>query len=226
MGSLFIENAFTPEGQFFYLSVVITVIVSVTLHELAHGWAALWEGDTTPRDTGRMTFDPLKHMGGWSLVALFVVGLAWGRMPVNPSAFRHRRGDAIVSAAGPAMNLLLSAVGLLAAGLLLGGLIEADPTATQWRGDALRLQNNTMEFCRAFGGINLVLAVFNLFPVPPLDGSRILATFHRGYARLISDPSKQHLFLAAFVAVFLVIGWVMGPLFDAADAVIRTVAGI
>ena len=109
---MFIQYLFQPEGQLLFLSVVLTVVISIVLHELAHGWAALWQGDDTPRTSGHMTPDPLVHMGGMSLVALVLVGIAWGMMPVNPNHFRSRYGDALVAAAGPAMNMALALVSL------------------------------------------------------------------------------------------------------------------
>ena len=95
-------------------SWIIWVPVSICLHELGHGVAALWEEDDTPVRTGHMTFDPMVHMGGTSLIVFALFGIAWGQMPVNPLRFRHRRmGEVIVAAAGPLVNLLLAAVALL-----------------------------------------------------------------------------------------------------------------
>ena len=73
------------------VSWVWWVIFSICLHELGHGVAAIWEGDDTPIRTGHMTWNPLVHMGGMSLLIFALVGFAWGLMPVNPGNFRHRR---------------------------------------------------------------------------------------------------------------------------------------
>jgi hypothetical protein len=102
----------------------VWVIGSIVLHELAHGWAAIRLGDTTPRDLGHMTWNPLVHMGGFSLVVFAVIGIAWGMMPVDPSRLRGRYGDALVALAGPAMNIVLAAVSFavwLVLWLWLGG---------------------------------------------------------------------------------------------------------
>ena len=124
IAAFFIEYLFDPARQLFFGCVVITVIISIVLHELAHGWAAIWQGDDTPRLQGHMTADPMVHMGGMSLLMLVLVGFAFGAMPVNPHNFRSKYGDALVSAAGPAMNFLLALVSLIALGLWLkmGGL--------------------------------------------------------------------------------------------------------
>ena len=114
IAAFFIEYLFDPASQLFFGCVVITVVISIVLHELAHGWAAIWQGDDTPRQMGHMTGDPMVHMGGFSLLMLALVGMAFGAMPVNPGNFRSRYGDALVSAAGPAMNFLLALVALTA----------------------------------------------------------------------------------------------------------------
>ena len=85
--NLFINNLLSenPADRFFFFAVVLTVVVSIVLHELAHGWMAMKLGDPTPRLEGRMTGNPLVHMGPWSLLALALAGIAWGSMPIDPS---------------------------------------------------------------------------------------------------------------------------------------------
>ena len=177
----------------FYVMVVVAVMVSIVLHELAHGLAALWQGDDTPRRTGHMTFNPLVHMGGMSIAALFIVGIAWGQMPVTPARFRSRYGDALVSAAGPLSNLLIAAIALTAGGLWLA----RGPEPTSAFGD------NSQYLLQVLGQYNLVLCMFNLFPVPPLDGARILAGVNRGYRQFIDDPGHQQVLFFGFIIAFL-----------------------
>ncbi len=161
------------------VSWVVWVIGSVVLHELAHGWVAIHEGDDTPVATGHMTWNPIVHMGWMSLLFFALVGLAWGMMPVNPSRFRSRHGAAKVAAAGPAMNVALArlCVVLLA---LWRGYFQSVPDPL-WR--------NVSIFLTAGAFLNASLAVFNLLPVPPLDGSRILADFSDGYRRFMDHPN-------------------------------------
>ncbi len=93
------------------VSWIVWVLFSIVLHELAHGWAALWQGDDTPRRLDRMTINPLVHMQGMSLIAFAIIGIAWGVMPTDPSRYRWgRRGRVVVSGAGPAMNVGLALV--------------------------------------------------------------------------------------------------------------------
>jgi Zn-dependent protease len=96
----------------FFFAVVITVVVSITIHELAHGVVAVWRGDRTPIDEGHMTLNPAVHMGPFSIIALLVAGIAWGAMPINPSRIRGRFGEALVAAAGPGSGSPLVSVEL------------------------------------------------------------------------------------------------------------------
>ena len=177
IAAFFIEYLFDPASQLFFGCVVITVVISIVLHELAHGWAAIWQGDDTPRQMGHMTGDPMVHMGGFSLLMLVLVGMAFGLMPVNPRNFRSRYGDALVSAAGPAMNFLLALVALTALAVwvkISGSAIEGP-------------SKNGQFFLQIFGTTNIALGIFNLLPVPPLDGSTVLGNFVPAYRRWLDS---------------------------------------
>ena len=188
---------FWQSGQTVLLaSWIIWVIVSICLHELGHGVAAIWEGDDTPRIKGHMTFNPLVHMGGPSLIVFLLIGFAWGLMPVNPSNFRHRRwGEAIVAAAGPAVNLILAVILLTTAGIVSGLFLSKDPQP-EWA-------VNLFTFLLIGGWLNLILLALNLLPIPPLDGSRILASFSDPYARLLMNPQSQLIGLGIFVIIMV-----------------------
>lgn len=191
-----------------YISIVVAVVISICLHELGHGVAAIWQGDDTPRELGHMTLDPRAHMPPMSWALLLLVGISYGLMPVNPSRFRDRHGDALVAAAGPAVNVVLALLGFGAwlAWVKVGGLEEPGTFA-----------GNGQRFLQFFGQLNIVLALFNLLPLPPLDGSAVLASFSPGFRRLRSDPAKQQLFFGVFIAFFIFGGG--GLLWGAGDAV-------
>lgn len=189
---MFIQQLFSEDGRQTYLFVVLTVVISVVLHELAHGWAAIRYGDDTPIRLGRMTGNPLVHMGPVSLLALFLFGIAWGQMPIDPTRLRGRYSEAKVSAAGPAMNLFLALTALTGVGLWWR---YGNPQPTP-------LQDNFLFFLWIFGQINMLLLLFNLLPVPPLDGAHILANFSRGYAQAINDPTKQAIWFLGLIAGF------------------------
>jgi len=184
------------------------VIAAITLHELAHGWAALWQGDETPRELGHMTPNPLVHMGPWSLLMLLLFGFAWGLMPTDPSRYRWgRRGRIVVAGAGPAMNLALAFLCLTALGVYLAkGLGDGS-------GELDQSQRNLIVFLRTGGWLNLVLAAFNLLPIFPLDGSSILAGISRTWYRWMHHPNFRN---ASFILLILVfVSGVLRPLFRA-----------
>jgi Zn-dependent protease len=148
---------------------VIPVLLAITLHEAAHGFVAHWRGDDTAWRLGRVTLNPLKHIDPFGTVVLpallllmhspFLFGYA-KPVPVNFRALRHARSDMVlVAAAGPATNILLA----LAAGWLAHLVHLAPPGADQWI--MRNLQNAIV--------INAILAVFNMLPLPPLDGGRV-----------------------------------------------------
>lgn len=211
--NLFLFKAFDPQTQFYFFSVVLSVVISITLHELAHGWAAIKLGDLTPIWQGRMTGNPLVHMGPYAIMALLVVGLSWGQMPVDPTRLKGKYAEAWVAFAGPATNFILALTALTGLGLLT-------------RFDTLSgmgIEKNALNFLYTFGSINAILGVFNLFPVPPLDGSHILANLNRRYALFISDPSKQGMLLLAFLMLFPIARVIFDPVFSAANSYIRWV---
>jgi len=187
-------------------------VFSITLHELAHGWAALWQGDQTPRLYNRMTVNPLVHMGVASLVCLVLFGIAWGSMPVNPSNFRWgRRGNIVVSGAGPASNLVLAVLCWACVGVLK---VNTDASMD---GDAP--MDRLLMFAWIGGSLNGLLALFNMLPLPPFDGATVLAGFSRKFHDLISDPRVQSVTMLVVLAVF--VSGVGGKI-----AQVSTVAGI
>jgi Zn-dependent protease len=162
-----------PNGEVIVISWVIWVIGSIVLHELGHGWAALACGDDTPRESGHMTWNPLVHMGWPSLIAFAILGIAWGAMPINPNRFRHKGDEALVALAGPMMNVLL------AVGAIVLYAVWVGAAGGYWFGAKApnNLYDNVLTFLRLGALLNIALAVFNLLPVPPLDGFRVLMTF-------------------------------------------------
>ncbi|MFT3684845.1 MAG: site-2 protease family protein [Phycisphaerales bacterium] len=169
-------------------------ILSIVLHELAHGWTAIRCGDDTPELTGHMTLDPIKHMGIVSLALFAFVGLGWGAMPVNPANFRRRHDDALVAAAGPAMNLLLAILCVVCA--IISNLVlkaEQLPYA--------------LAIFRIGSVMNLTLCLLNLVPLPPLDGSRVLASFIRPMREWVYSPQGALIGMIGF----LIFGRLAGP---------------
>lgn len=163
------------------------LVVAVILHEISHGVVALWFGDDTARRAGRLTLNPVPHIDPFGSVIIPALGalagvpvIAWARpVPVDPSRLRNPRRDMlVVSLAGPATNLALMAASAVAA----RELVARDPAVTV---DGLSL---AAQLALVFAVVNLFLGLFNLLPIPPLDGAalleralpaRYLQTWHR-----------------------------------------------
>ncbi len=155
--------------------VAVVLLFSLALHELGHALVADWMGDKTARNLGRVTLNPIKHLDPIGTLLLLTVGFGWAKpVPIQPGNFRsYRVGMFWVSIAGILVNLsitVLALVILAALGTTLGNLRDIFPGAGGG-GDPLRYGL----FVAA--QINVVLAVFNLLPIPPLDGSKILSVF-------------------------------------------------
>jgi Zn-dependent protease len=212
--AMFIQQLF--DDPRYYFTVVLSVTVSIVLHELAHGWMAIRLGDRTPILLNRMTPNPLVHMGGMSLAMLFLAGIAWGSMPVSPHRLRGRYGMALVAAAGPAVNLLLALVALTALGLMLRANVSGGGAG-----------ENGRQLLWTLGVLNVLLCLFNLVPVPPLDGSKILANFSRGYATAIDDPRNQQQFLLGFLMLFFFLSkYLWEAAGNTAGSYVRLISGL
>jgi Zn-dependent protease len=203
----------------FFMAVVITVVVSICLHELSHGIVAIWRGDRTPIDTGHMTLNPVVHMGGFSLICLVIAGISWGQMPVDPTRLKGKYAESLVALAGPLCNVILALLALSSLGLWFR--LDSTPSA-----QITDFQSNLSYLLWIFGIVNIELAIFNLIPVPPLDGSRVLANLNRGYAKLAGDLEMNGAMGIVFLMIFMGAGKVIfEPALSVADHVLRFVIG-
>ena len=163
-----------------FVLLVIALIGAIGLHEYAHALAADLQGDRMPRAMGRLTPNPIRHLDPIGTLFIVVVGFGWGKpVEFRPQALSSKRfGAAIVALAGPVMNLVLGFVAVLIAVQLQDALPDT----------LLRFligSNVDGRFIPGFFPINVLLAVFNLIPLPPLDGSRLLTIF--------LPPSRQNI---------------------------------
>ncbi len=175
---MFLKWALTD--PIYYLRVVVIIIISIVCHELAHGYAALSQGDDTPKRLGHLTLNPIVHMGTNAIVLLCLFGITWGQMPVSPSKFRNRKwGEIFVSAAGPVSNLILCFMAIFTFKI-----------EHQW----LHFNVLSSEFLFMFAAINFTLFWFNFLPIPPLDGYFVLKEFFPGLKGL-GQTQYSHLYL-------------------------------
>jgi Zn-dependent protease len=192
------------------LYILPILLFSVIIHEISHGYAALKLGDPTARDMGRLTLNPIPHIDlvGSIIVPLFsllTVGqilIAWAKpVPVNPANFsNYKRDNVIVSAVGPLSNLLMAFACSIATILVL----KIEPllgTASPAFFDFLLKM--------FIGGIylNIILGVFNLIPIPPLDGSHVLAAF-------LPDSTAEAYSRIGFLGIFVVLLLMRVPAFE------------
>ena len=147
------------------LPAVPAILWAISFHEFCHAWAACRLGDTTARDYGRLTLNPLAHFDVWGLVCMFLFKFGWAKpVPIDTRNFRKPRRDiVIISLAGVTGNIITA----VAAGLLIRALARFAP--------AMFYTNYGLQLVLlSFVAINLNFALFNLLPVPPLDGSRLI----------------------------------------------------
>jgi Zn-dependent protease len=177
------------------------LLFSVIVHECAHGYVAEWWGDPTARMLGRLTLNPLPHIDlfgsilvpGLLLLSGSGILFGWAKpVPVTPQNFRDRRlGDITVSLAGPASNVLLA--------LLLAGVLAVGSSLAGGSEISLPLYR----LCAYGILLNLVLAVFNLLPVPPLDGSHVVANLLPRPAAYAYQSMGQYGLLIVFLLLFI-----------------------
>ncbi|MBI5560446.1 MAG: site-2 protease family protein [Deltaproteobacteria bacterium] len=161
------------------------ILFALTFHECAHGWVATRLGDPTPGMLGRVTLNPLRHLDFVGTIALFVTGMfGWAKpVPINPRNFRNPSRDMMmVALAGPAANLFLALASAVIYKFMLNASYAPGVASSFFVGPLFAMVKISII-------VNVALAVFNLLPVPPLDGSRVLSHFlpagkALGYSRL------------------------------------------
>lgn len=202
--------------------MLVPALLAIILHEVAHGYVADRLGDPTARLLGRLTLNPLRHLDPIGTVAIFIFGFGWARpVPVNAGNLRHPRQDMIwVSLAGPLTNLALAGVSVL----LLRGIsfFETMPLAS----GALYLEiARPLRIMAAFSlYINVLLGLFNLLPIPPLDGGRVLVGILPGKHALWLNRLEPFGFVLLLLLIFFTDIWsrLLSPLIN---LVIQALAG-
>ncbi len=197
----------------------VPMVIAITLHEAAHGYVADKLGDPTARNLGRVSFNPLRHIdpfGSLLLPGLLALSGApvfgWAKgVPVIARNFRHPRRDmALVAAAGPGINLLMAVFAMAA----LSAVVFASDNGLAW------LNRNLINFAV----INLFLAALNMLPLPPLDGSKVLARFlPESLARRFDSLERHGMWLVIGLLVLVPTVFKVDPIGNVLSAVVDTI---
>lgn len=176
-------------------------VFSIMIHECAHGYAALYMGDDTAKVRGRLTLNPIKHIDIFGLICMVLFKFGWAKpVPVNPMNFRNRKaGMRLVSLAGVTANLLLAVI----FSLLLKLTVNTD------------LYYVSLIFVYGIQ-LNIGYAVFNLMPIPPLDGSKLLATFLPKKYEYYMYKYEKYIYIILIALIYTgILSDIMYPIMDA-----------
>ncbi|MBS6749371.1 MAG: site-2 protease family protein [Firmicutes bacterium] len=198
---------------------VVPALICITLHELAHGYVAYRLGDDTAKRAGRLTLNPLRHIDIMGLLMMIVFKFGWAKpVPVNMWKFKNpKKGMAITAAAGPIANLLIALVFLFLYGFLFA-LLHRPGRSLNW----------LLEMLYITAYLSIALAIFNIIPIPPLDGSKVLFSCisDRSYTKLMYYERYGMIILLVLVLLLSRTSldplsraayWVMDKLFFAAN---------
>ena len=209
----FLERLFGIDLKTFLLSLPI-ILIALVVHEVSHGYIAMKLGDPTARNLGRLTLNPLKHLDPIGTICMVFFHFGWAKpVPINTRYFKKPKRDmALTALAGPVSNFILGFFGILVYRILYAIFTNvAGPTTPDL---AINVMNTTLNFFYMFGFLNVSLGVFNLIPIPPLDGSRILLVFLPTKAYFAVMKYERYIMIGFFVLLFVGrrVGFIFSPI--------------
>lgn len=187
-------NIFTREGLIAFLYTLPALLISLSIHEFAHAWVAYKQGDISQKLRGRLTLDPFKHIDPIGFLCIVLCGVGWGRpVMVDDRNFKNsRKGTMLTALAGPVSNLLLAVLLTLVLKILMMVGVFDNIVANSIGTIFLQMFLYTIEF-------NIVFGIFNLIPLPPLDGSKVLAYFLPQSLRGIMYTLERYSFIILLI---------------------------
>lgn len=188
------------ENISYYILSIVAVLITLTIHEYCHGYAAYKLGDPTAKSLGRLTLNPIKHIDPIGAICMVVFHFGWAKpVPINPRYFKNPKRDiAITSLAGPLSNLLAAIFSGLIYLLVFAGVRDVAFTSEF----LYNIVSNTLNFLFIFHVINIGIAVFNLIPLPPLDGSKVLGAFLPTRAYIAFMRNERRIY-------WILLGWLL-----------------
>ena len=165
-------NIFTKEGRIAFLYTLPALLISLSIHEYAHAWMAYKQGDITQKIRGRLSLDPFKHIDPMGFLCIALFGVGWGKpVMIDDRNFKNRaKGTMLTALAGPVSNLLLALIFTIILKLLIMTGVLTTVATTTIGGIFFTMFLYTIQF-------NIIFGIFNLIPLPPLDGSKVLEYF-------------------------------------------------
>ena len=208
------QNGITGLSLLVLLSYIIVILTAIILHEISHGYAAYFSGDMTAKDAGRLTLNPMKHLTPLGTLLLFIVGFGFAKpVPIDPRNFRdYKKGMLFTSLAGVTMNFILALLSSI--GLML--ILKYAPSTFPSQNAAYYATAFFMYLFYYGMFVNVLLMTFNLLPIYPLDGFRVVET--------LAEPDNKYVdfmyrygswVLLGFIAISYILSWFNIPdLFD------------
>ena len=209
-------------GDYFQAIIVIlsrcfVVFCCMPVHEVAHGWVAYKLGDTTAKYQGRLTLNPIAHLNPIGTLMIFLFGIGYANpVPINPNRFKNpKKGMVLTALAGPVSNIIMAFISVF--------IYYAIDFALLKTGSSVAMQAIAWFFYFS-ASVNVTLAVFNLFPIPPLDGSKVLTAVLPEDKYFAYMKYERYIMIGLMLVLFL--GWLNTPIMRLSEGLMKIISVI